>query len=102
MSAPSAAFQVGQRVRVRASHPPGHVRTPYYVRGHAGVIDAVAGAYADPEELAYGRDGRPERPLYRVRFRQTDLWPEYAGTADDTTVVDIYEHWLEPAEEQTS
>ena len=92
-----AAFKVGDRVRVRAAHPPGHVRTPHYVRGRSGVIDGVAGAFANPEELAYGRDGRPERPLYRVRFRQIDLWPDYAGAPGDSAVVDIYAHWLEPA-----
>ena len=95
MSGPS--FGVGDRVRVRAAHPPGHVRTPHYVRGRSGVVDGVAGTFANPEELAYGRDGRPERPLYRVRFRQVDLWPDYAGPAADTAVVDIFAHWLEPA-----
>lgn len=94
-----SAFQPGQRVKVRTAHPPGHVRTPHYVRGREGVVETIAGSFANPEELAYGRDGRPERPLYRVRFRQADLWPDYAGAAGDTTVVDIYEHWLEPLEE---
>jgi nitrile hydratase subunit beta len=90
-------FADGARVRVRVAWPPGHVRTPHYVRGRTGVVDGVAGVFANPEELAYGRDGGPARPLYRVRFRQVDLWPGYAGAAADTTVVDIYEHWLEPA-----
>lgn len=94
----SARFAPGDKVLVRTAHPPGHVRTPYYVRGHAGVVESVAGTYANPEELAYGRDGRPARALYRVRFEQRDLWPDYAGSIMDTTVVDIYEHWLEPAE----
>jgi hypothetical protein len=31
-----------------------------------------------------------------VRFRQVDLWPDYAGPAGDTAVVDIFAHWLEP------
>ena len=91
----SATFGVGDRVRVRAAYPPGHVRTPYYVRGRSGVIDGVAGTFPNPEDLAYGRDGRPERPLYWVRFRQVDLWPDYAGPAGDTAVVDIFAHWLE-------
>lgn len=95
----TATFATGQRVRVRTAHPPGHVRTPWYVRGHQGVVESVAGSFANPEELAYGRDGQPPRPLYRVRFRQQDLWRDYAGAAADTTVVDIYEHWLESIEE---
>ncbi len=91
-------FAVGDRVVVRRSRPPGHVRTPYYIRGRQGVVARVLGAFANPEELAYGRDGRPERPLYAVRFRQRDLWPDYSGASGDTAEVDVYEHWLEPAE----
>ena len=75
----SDAFAIGQRVRVRRSFPPGHVRTPHYVRGRAGVIEGVAGHFANPEELAYGRDGLPAETLYRVRFRQGELWPDYRG-----------------------
>jgi nitrile hydratase subunit beta len=89
------AFSVGQTVRVRAAWPPGHVRTPHYLRGRSGVVESIAGRFANPEELAYGRDGLPVRALYRVRFRQSELWPDYAGQAADTAVVDLYEHWLE-------
>jgi nitrile hydratase subunit beta len=95
----SAAFTVGARVRVRAAHPPGHIRTPSYVRGQEGVIESITGAFANPEELAYGRVGTPALPLYRVRFRQSDLWPDYQGASEDTTVIDIYEHWLMPVRE---
>lgn len=91
----TARFAVGAAVRVRTAFPPGHVRTPYFIRGKRGVVDSIAGAFANPEELAYGRPGAPPRPLYRVRFHQTDLWPDYRGTENDTAVVDIFEHWLE-------
>jgi len=97
----STRFRRGDRVCVRRAHPPGHVRTPFYIRGHRGVVDSVAGDFADPEELAYGRDGLPRKTLYRVRFRQNELWPGYAGSADDSLVVDVYEHWLDPAEQKT-
>jgi hypothetical protein len=90
-----ATFAPGDRVRVRRAFPPGHVRTPFYLRGCAGVVERVCGAYPNPEELAYARDGLPRQPLYRVRFRQTDVWPEYGGGADDTLDVEIYQHWLE-------
>jgi nitrile hydratase len=97
----SSALQPGDRVRVRKAYPPGHVRTPFYVRGREGVVESVAGRFADPEELAYGRDGLPQRTLYRVRFRQADLWPDYAGPGADSLVVDIYDHWLNgPGSEQ--
>jgi nitrile hydratase len=91
----SDGFAIGQPVRVRVAFPPGHVRTPHYLRGRRGMVESIAGRFANPEELAYGRDGLPARALYRVRFRQTELWPDYAGAAADSAVVDIYEHWLE-------
>lgn len=96
----SSGFQPGDRVRVRKAHPPGHVRTPFYIRGCKGVVECIAGKFADPEELAYGRDGLPQKVLYRVRFAQIDLWPDYEGAPTDSLVVDVYEHWLSPAEPQ--
>ncbi|MEM9625058.1 MAG: SH3-like domain-containing protein [Pseudomonadota bacterium] len=92
-----SGFRPGDPVRVRKAHPPGHVRTPFYIRDRVGVVESVAGDFADPEELAYGRDGLSKRMLYRVRFRQSDLWPDYAGAPADSLVVDIYEHWLDAA-----
>ena len=91
----AAKYHPGDRVHVRSAFPPGHVRTPYFIRGRDGVIEGLAGRYANPEELAYGRDGKPEQPLYRVRFRQTEVWADYDGAANDTVVIDLYEHWLE-------
>ena len=89
-------FAPGDVVSVRADHPPGHVRTPYFIRGREGVVQSVLGAFENPEELAYGRRNGEEKPLYRVTFTQVDVWPRYDGPANDTLVVDIYEHWLEP------
>lgn len=94
--APVRRFNVGDAVRVRNIHPPGHRRTPYYIRGKFGVIERVCGTFPNPEELAYGFDGEPRKVLYRVRFRQCDIWPSYAGPAHDTLELEIYEHWLEP------
>ncbi len=89
------AFAVGDRVRVRAAEPPGHRRTPSYVKGKTGVIERHCGRFRNPEELAYGFDGLPERDLYRVRFRQAELWDDYRGPAGDTLDLEIYDHWLE-------
>ena len=61
----------------------------------------MIGAFPNPEELAYGLSGLPERPLYKVGFRQTDLWDDYEGPAEDRLYADIYEHWLELAERGT-
>ena len=96
-----AKFESGDRVRVRADGWSGHVRTPCYVRGKTGRIERVLGAFKNPESLAYGGSGLPEKPLYKVGFRQTDLWDRYAGRAQDALYVDLYEHWLEPARKET-
>ena len=90
-------FRAGDRVRVRTAFPHGHCRTPYYCRGKTGVVERICGEFRTPEALAYGRDGLPKAPLYRVRFPQAEMWPDYAGTKDDTVDIEIYEHWLEPA-----
>ena len=90
-------FQPGARVKVRRADPPGHLRTPWYIRGHVGEIERLCGAFANPEELAYNRAGVPKQPLYRVRFRQCDIWPDYRGQTRDTIEIEIYQHWLEPA-----
>ena len=94
---PSPDFEIGDRVTVRSAWPPGHVRTPAYIRGHSGMIVASLGAYPNPEELAYRRPGLPAPMLYRVRFNQRDVWPDYRGPMTDTLDIEIYNHWLEPA-----
>ncbi|WP_409197304.1 SH3-like domain-containing protein [Jannaschia sp. W003] len=89
-----AEFARGARVRVRRMAPPGHVRTPHYLRGHAGEVERVLGPFADPEALAYGRPGA-RRALYRVRFRAVEVWGR-SDAPGDTIEAEIYEHWLEP------
>jgi len=95
--APQRRFELGERVRVKTLHPPGHCRTPSYIRGKEGAIERVCGAFPNPEELAYGFDGEPTRVLYRVRFPQHEVWLEYKGSKGDVIELEIYEHWLEPA-----
>jgi nitrile hydratase len=84
-------------VQVRRADVPGHIRTPWYIRGRAGIVERLCGAYPNPEELAYARPGLPRQPLYRVRFLQREVWPDYAGSPADTLDIEIYQHWLEPA-----
>ncbi len=86
----------GMRVRVRERPVEGHVRTPFYIRGRLGRVERLHGRFPDPEHRAYGGSGLPPVPLYLVRFRQADLWPDYAGGAADSLLIDLYEHWLEP------
>ena len=88
-------FKPGDRVKVRKAYPVGHIRTPFYIRGHDGVVERVCGSFGNPEELAQQRSGEPKQPLYRVRFRQQEVWPDYKGSPDDVLEVEIFQHWLE-------
>ncbi|MBO6559229.1 MAG: nitrile hydratase subunit beta [Nisaea sp.] len=93
-----ARFAAGDRVRVHKQFPPtppSHIRTPYYIRGLSGTVERVCGAFRNPEELAFGRPGTPEVPLYRVRFRQKDVWPDYEGNEADKIEIEIFEFWLD-------
>ncbi|MGE3453434.1 MAG: SH3-like domain-containing protein, partial [Burkholderiales bacterium] len=47
-----ARFRPGDKVKVRRAYPLGHIRTPFYIRGHSGVVERICGAFANPEELA--------------------------------------------------
>ena len=98
MSADTIAprFAVGDAVCVRAMFSPGHIRTPWYVRGQTGKIERLCGVFGNPEELAYAHSGRPRQPLYRVRFLLRDLWSDYEGPARDSIDIEIYQHWLGP------
>jgi nitrile hydratase len=88
-------FKIGEIVRIRYTDPPGHIRTPYFIRGKIGQVIRILGTFANPEELAYGRDGKPIKPVYSVRFLQKDLWKNYTGQLKDTAIVEVMENWLE-------
>lgn len=90
-------FRPGQTVHVIERPALGHCRTPWYLRGKRGVVASVQGAYRDPERLAYHKPGLPSQVLYKVRFLQRELWPDYPGPASDHLEADIYEGWLESA-----
>lgn len=88
-------WSAGTPVRVKSQPPEFHCRTPHYLRGMVGEIIEVAGRFRDPSLLAFNKPGLPMRTLYRVRFKQVDVWPDYNGCPTDTVVADIYEHWLD-------
>ena len=68
------------------------------VKGNPALLPRIqfCGTFPNPEELAYNRPGLPAQPLYRVRFVQAAVWPDYDGAADDTIDIELYQHWLEP------
>ena len=85
---------MNKAVRIRSMVPPGHVRTPYYLRGKQGVIEREVGEFGNPEGLAYGHQLSKQK-LYRVRFTMAEIWGENAETPTDTLDAEIYEHWIE-------
>ena len=90
-------YKPGDRVRVAQQPAERHCRTPSYLRGKPGVVMSVTGAYRNPSLLAFHKPGLPVIPLYRVRFRQDDVWEDATGSPD-SVAADIYEHWLLPAD----
>jgi poly(3-hydroxybutyrate) depolymerase len=92
-----ARYKPGDRVQVRVDSPPRHIRTPAYIQEKTGWVVAVHGAFRNPESLAHGGDGLPERFLYLVRFPQTHVWAQYPASPNDQLFIDLYEHWLSPA-----
>ena len=87
-------LEPGQTVTIRDLSPPGHIRTPKYLRGKTGVIERALGPYESPEQRAYALPA-PEHQLYRVRFSMAELWGDAAETSQDTLDAEIYEHWIE-------
>ena len=73
-----------------------HLRTPGYIFGKAGTVERICGSFDNPELLTIGLAG-PSQPLYRIRFRQADVWKEYSGHPNDTVDVEVYQPWLEGA-----
>jgi hypothetical protein len=84
----------GDKVRVREDFPPGHIRTPIYLRGKTGEVVSYFGMVGNPEVLAYNLKG-PPKELYKISFHAIELWPNYRGPSHDLVEADIYEHWLE-------
>ncbi len=93
-----ADFMPGAAVRVRDDWPetrgPVHIRTPHYVRGAHGRVVRRLGAFPNPEDLAFARPA-DLRALYHVAFNLPAVWQE--GRMGDEVLVELYEHWLEPA-----
>ena len=83
------------KVRVKSHWPPGHIRTPAYLRGKIGQIERRIGLFNNPEGTAYRQPG-PQRELVRVRFRMAEIWGARAERGEYEIEVEIYSHWLEP------
>ncbi|HUO16114.1 MAG TPA: SH3-like domain-containing protein [Verrucomicrobiae bacterium] len=89
-------FKAGDEVSVSVRYPIGHFRVPNYVRGKRGIVEAVIVPPAiNNEEEGYGRNAGNKRHYYRVAIPLTELWQGYAGSANDSLRIEIFESWLE-------
>jgi nitrile hydratase beta subunit len=85
-------FQTGELVKARLVTPTGHCRLPAYVRGHAGEVTAYHGAHVLADASAHNQ--QLVEPLYTVRFRLRDLFPERKESVD-LVHLDLWESHLE-------
>ncbi len=85
-------LKIGDKVRVRTEHIPGHVRAPGYIRGKTGVVVGISPAYPFPDAHAHGIHAEDE-PTYDVRFNAEELWPNSADPAQ--VHVGVFESYLE-------
>ena len=79
-----------ETVRVSEMIPPGHIRTPFYLRGKVGEIERKLGPFGNPEQLAYGLQAE-KLPLLRVRFTMAEVWGEDAVILHSSTLLSRYE-----------
>jgi nitrile hydratase len=96
----SPAFRPGERVRIATRSPVGHYRVPLYIRGKVGTVEAVIEPSAvDNEQEGFGRNAGAKRHYYRMAFPMTEIWPHYAGSAQDGLRIEVFETWLERVEQ---
>jgi len=91
-----AKFKVGDPVVVRELPVIFYTRTPEYVRGAKGEIEALAYETPAAEDETWDRAVKPEW-MYVVRFNLAELFYGYTGTASDVISTEIPERWLELA-----
>jgi len=87
-------FKTGDRVKVRSIHPPGHTRSPRYVRGKTGVVRRVHGIYVFPDTNAH-RAGEKRQHVYLVEFSARELW---GRDHRERVMIDLWEDYLERVE----
>ena len=91
-------FDIGDPVRVRNLHPPGHTRLPRYVRGKRGDVVRFYGFQDVQDAQPPGVTVGPQA-VYAVQFAARDLWGD-AAESNSTVCIDMWESYLESLEGQ--
>ena len=84
-------ISVGDRVRVKDDHVPGHIRMPGYIRGKEGVVVGVSAAYPYPDAHGHGLESAWQRS-FDVSFSSQHLWPD--GAEDAEVQVGVFQGYL--------
>lgn len=90
-------FAVGDAVVVRDLPALLYTRTPEYCRGARGEIADVSYESPAAEDETWDREDAVPEWFYIVRFRMSELWHGYTGTAADTLQTELPERWLRAA-----
>ena len=94
----TAAFEIGDEIRVATRAPIGHYRVPSYLRGKRGVIAWVLQpAAVDNEAEGFGRNAGQRRHYYSIVFPMVEVWAGYEGQPNDRLQIEVFESWLERA-----
>ncbi|CAK0783031.1 hypothetical protein CVIRNUC_006226 [Coccomyxa viridis] len=103
---PEVLYKPGDYVRVKVEdssvrYRKPHLRTPGYLFGVVGRIDAPCIGYVEEPDIdAFHWVEGPMQPTYRITFYQKDLWEGYQGTDNDTLEIEIWQSWLLPSNEE--
>lgn len=78
--------------------PLGHYRVPLYLRGRIGIVERLVQPAIDNEEEGFGRNAGVKRHYYRIAVPMSDIWAEYVGAPQDHLYIEVFETWLEAAD----
>lgn len=88
-------FAPGSAVAVKPDAPATHSRTPRYVRGRRGVVQALRGRSVCPEQRVEEPVHRVAQQIYSVRFEASELWG-VQGLSRCPVMLDLWEGALQP------
>ena len=86
------------RPRPRTGSPAHHFRTPAYIQGHTGVgRRALRCSFPTPRRWPTAAMACPANRCTASACARPTCGPTTPAIPADTLLVDVYQHWLEPA-----